>query len=110
MTRNTGSHGASGSLPPADAAAAQATEKELPLVITHADMDAAFERGDAVPVTQSIGWLMRHRDAWWVIYEEGWLRVIEGPIATSIDQLYPRLAAAETAVQDTQPRYRREED
>lgn len=68
---------------------------QLPLTISHADMDTAFEHGTAIPVAPSIGWLMRHRGAWWVIYEEGWLRLIESTVTEQIDQLYPRLAEAE---------------
>lgn len=74
---------------------ASAPEPALPLVITHSEMDSAFERGEATPVGQSIGWLMRHRKAWWVIYEDGWLRLIESTVTEQIDQLYPRLAKAE---------------
>lgn len=66
-----------------------------PEVIGHAEMDSAFEHGLAIPVSQSTGWLMRYRDAWWVLFEDGWLRVPEGPVADVADRLYPRLAAAE---------------
>lgn len=68
-----------------------------PLLLSHAAMHAAFERGEAEPVGESIGYLMRHRDAWWVLYEDGWLRLIESVVTAQLDQLYPRLAQAEAA-------------
>lgn len=69
--------------------------RQLPLTISHADMDTAFEHGTAVPIARSIGWIMRHRGAWWIIYEDGWLRLIPSTVTDQLDQLYPRIAEAE---------------
>lgn len=100
MNRHPSEYGTGSSPRPADTASGP--EGELPLITGHAEMDTAFERGVAVPVSQSIGWLMRYRGAWWVIFEKGWLRVIKGPIADTIDRLHPRIAAAEAAARVSQ--------
>lgn len=100
MTRNPGQHGKD----TADVITTRPPENELPVVVGHAEMDAALEHGLAVTVSQSIGWLMRYQSAWWVIYEEGWYCVPQGPIADSIDQLYPRIVAAETAARQESQR------
>lgn len=72
-------------------------DADIPLAITHADMNAAHECGVAVPLAQSIPWLVRYRDAWWVVYEQGWLRVIDDLAGTDLNQLSARLARAEAA-------------
>lgn len=69
--------------------------RQLPLTISHAEMDTAFEQGTAVPIAQAIGWIIRHRGAWWVIYEDGWLRLIKSTVTDQLDQLYPRITEAE---------------
>ena len=64
----------------------------LPLAISHAEMNAAIDEGDAPPLSQSHGWLARYLDAWWVEYEGGWLRVIDAAAARELDQVAARLA------------------
>jgi hypothetical protein len=56
-----------------------------PLELTHAQMNAAYDNGHAVPFA-GIPWLIRYDGAWWVIYEGGWLRIIDQPTADSLDQ------------------------
>lgn len=72
-------------------------ESDPPLLISHAEMDNAVEHGEARSLAESIGWITRYRDAWWVIYEDGWLRMITSVVTDQLDRLYPRLAAAEEA-------------
>jgi hypothetical protein len=64
------------------------------LAISHAEMNAAIERGQAEPLSQSHGWLARYRDGWWVEYEGGWLRVIDAAAEQELDQVAARLAEA----------------
>jgi hypothetical protein len=104
MTVHPSDHGQDTGTSPRFAETAAGPPEELPLITGHAEMDGAFQRGLAVPVTESIGWLMRYRGAWWVIFEDGWLRVIEGPVADSISRLHPRLAAAEAAAREAADR------
>ncbi|HTU74681.1 MAG TPA: hypothetical protein VMG38_14295 [Trebonia sp.] len=63
-----------------------------PLAISHAEMNAAIDKGDAKPLSQSHGWLARYLNAWWVEYEGGWLRVIDTTAARDLNQVATRLA------------------
>jgi hypothetical protein len=76
---------------PADAA------DQVPLAVTHAEMNAAYDSGEAVPLGQSLSWLVRYRDAWWVVYERGWLRIADDITAADLDQAAARLKQAEAA-------------
>ena len=63
----------------------------LPLAVTHAQMNAAYDTGEAVPLAQSCSWLVRYRDAWRVVYEHGWLRVTDTATAEDLDRAASRL-------------------
>ena len=85
---------------PAGKTAAQASapcDPAAPRVISHAEMDAAYDSGHAVPLGQGIAWLARYRDAWWVAYERGWLRVTDDVMAADLDQAAAHLTAADAA-------------
>jgi hypothetical protein len=66
-----------------------------PLVMSHAEMNAAYDSGAAVPLAQAISWLVRYLDAWWVVYERGWLRITDELTATDLDQATARLSEAD---------------
>jgi len=75
---------------------------QVPLAVTHAEMNAAYDSGEAVPLAQSVSWLVRYRDAWWVVYERGWLRIADDITAADLDQAAARLTQAEAvAARDT---------
>jgi hypothetical protein len=65
---------------------------DLALKITHAEMDAAVNIGDAIPLALSGGWLTHYLDAWWVQSEIGWLRVTDEATTADIDHVAARLA------------------
>jgi hypothetical protein len=67
----------------------------LPLEIRHAEMDAAYRTGRAVSLGRTIPWLARYRDAWWVVYERGWLRIDDMAAKADLDHLAARLSRAE---------------
>ena len=67
----------------------------LPLEISHAEMDAAYRAGRAVSLDRAIPWLARYRDAWWVAYERGWLRIDDAAAEADLDHLAARLSRAE---------------
>jgi hypothetical protein len=68
-------------------------------------VNAAYDSGEAVPLGQSVSWLVRYRDAWWVVYERDWLRIADDTTAADLDQAAARLTQAETAAaRDTAPR------
>jgi hypothetical protein len=66
-----------------------------PLAVSHAEMNAAHEDGTAVLLAESVSWLARYQDAWWVVYEHGWLRITDDLASADLDQVSARLRAAE---------------
>jgi len=68
----------------------------LPLAMTHAAMNAAYDNGDAVPLGTAVAWLLRYRQAWWVLYERGWLRIADNATAEDLDRAAARLAEPES--------------
>jgi len=68
---------------------------ELPLAVSHAAMNAAYDKGEAIPLAASMTWLIRYQDSWWVVYERGWLRVTDTATAEDLDQASARLDEAE---------------
>jgi hypothetical protein len=66
-------------------------------------MNAAYDRGEAVPLAHSISWLTRYQDAWWVVYEGGWLRITDELTIADIDDRAARLTA------EPQPAHPKEE-
>ena len=58
---------------------------------------AALSAGTAEPFGQGFPWLVRYLDSWWVLYEHGWLRVIDEHVAADLDHAAGRLAEAERA-------------
>jgi hypothetical protein len=84
----------SASAKPAPESPAPDPATELPLAVTHAAMNAAYDNGQAVPLTASLTWLTRYQDSWWVVYERGWLRVTDTATAEDLDQAAARLTEA----------------
>ena len=79
---------------PTSAAPDQPPGPELPLAVTHATMNAAYDNGEAVPLAAAMAWLTRYQDSWWVVYERGWLRVTDTATAEDLDQAAARLTEA----------------
>ena len=75
----------------------------LPLSISHADMNTAHADGDATPLAASISWLTRYRDAWWVVYEGGWLRITDDLTAADIESCAIRLSTQQTQEEPCPP-------
>jgi hypothetical protein len=73
------------------------TERELPAAISHAEMNAACDRGDAAPLAPAISWLTRYQDTWWVVYEGGWLRITDELTEADIDDCAARLTTGTAA-------------
>ncbi len=76
--------------------AAEAPADDRVLEISHAQMDAAHNDGEAIPFGQSVPWLVRYDSSWWVVYERGWLRITDELTATDIDQRAAQLPKADT--------------
>jgi hypothetical protein len=60
-------------------------------------MDNARARGEARPLAGGVTWIARYKDAWWIAYEGGWLRVVDEPLQADLDRNSARLEAAESA-------------
>ena len=73
---------------------------DLPLAMTHAAMNAAYDNGDAIPLGPAVAWLTRYREAWWVVYECGWLRVTDKVTVEDLNRAAIRLAQAGNSAQD----------
>jgi hypothetical protein len=67
------------------------SEDEQARVMSHGEMNAAYLSGQAVPLAQSISWLVRYQGSWWVVYERGWLRVTDDLVAADMDSSASRL-------------------
>ena len=48
-------------------------------------MNAAPTSGDAVPFTGTIPWLVRYDNSWWVVHDQGWLRITDTLTAADLD-------------------------
>jgi hypothetical protein len=81
---------------PPSSAAHDPTE-DVPLEVSHAEMDAAHVRGEAEPLGHAIPWLARYQDVWWIVYEGGWLRVVDESTEADLDHAAARLTPAEAA-------------
>jgi hypothetical protein len=53
--------------------------------MSHGGMNTAYLSGEAVPLAQSVSWLVRYHGSWWVVYERGWLRVTNDLVEADID-------------------------
>jgi hypothetical protein len=80
-----------------------AAPDDPPPAMTHAAMNAAFDEGSAVMLSVAVNWVVRYREAWWVVYERGWLRITDAATAQDLDQAAGRLAQAEAAAERTGP-------
>jgi hypothetical protein len=74
-----------------------------PPEITHAAMNAAFDEGAAALLSVAVNWVVRYREAWWVVYEHGWLRITDDAAAADLDQAAGRLAQAEAVAKHAGP-------
>ena len=71
--------------------AAGAPAGDRVLEISHAQMDAAHNNGEAIPFAQFVPWLVRYDDSWWVVYERGWLRITDELTTSSTEPpRYPK--------------------
>lgn len=82
------------STPSGDHAPVAQSADEIPAV-SHAEMNSAYERGDAVYLAQSMPWAMRYRDAWWVVFDGGWLCLADGLVDPDLGAITARLTTAE---------------
>lgn len=82
----------SGKNTPAPSATPAAFEETR--AVSHQEMDAAFARGEALLLNRSMPWLMRFRDSWWVVFNHGWIRIVDGLMSDDVENAAVRLTAA----------------
>jgi hypothetical protein len=70
-------------------------EDGMPLAMSHAAMNAAYNTGEVTLLAASMAWITRYRGAWWVACERGWLRVADAVLAEDLDKAATRLAEAQ---------------
>jgi hypothetical protein len=88
----------------ADGLAGAVTGEIVPdggLLVSHAAMNAAYDNGEALPLGQSVSWIVRYRDTWWVVYEHGWLRITDEATTADLDRIAPRLNRADVTAAST---------
>jgi hypothetical protein len=56
------------------------------LEISHAEMNAAHVSGTAVPFAETIPWLVRYDNSWWVVHDQGWLRITDELAAQDLNE------------------------
>lgn len=61
-----------------------ATDEPLPLRLTFEQMVEAQRQGLAAPFSPTVQQITRYREAWWVVYERGWLLITDGDVADEI--------------------------
>jgi hypothetical protein len=57
-------------------------------------MNTAYLSGQAVPLAQSVSWLVRYQGSWWVVYEGGWLRINDNLVEADVDSCASMLTDA----------------
>ncbi|MET8139876.1 hypothetical protein ABZU32_06145 [Sphaerisporangium sp. NPDC005288] len=69
----------------------------LPVIISHADMNKAFDRGLVSPLGQTIAYAVRYQDTWWIHFEKGWIRT-DKKLADMLDAEAARITAQDAIV------------
>jgi hypothetical protein len=62
--------------------------------MSHGEMNIAYLSRLAVPLAQSVSWLVRCQGSWWVVYERGWLRITDDLIEADISTCASRMTEA----------------
>lgn len=68
-----------------------------PMIISHAEMHAAYDQGQATPLGQTIAYITRYQDTWWILFEGGWIRA-DHDLATMLDVEAARITAQDALI------------
>ncbi|MFG1878029.1 hypothetical protein ACGFIV_24560 [Sphaerisporangium sp. NPDC049003] len=68
-----------------------------PVIISHAEMNRAFDQGLVSPLGQTIAYVVRYQDTWWIHFEKGWVRS-DNKLADMLDAEAARITAQDTIV------------
>jgi hypothetical protein len=66
-------------------AAGNTAAEDQRLELSHAEMNAAHDSGAAVPFAETVPWLVRYDNSWWVDHDHGWLRITDTLTAADLD-------------------------
>jgi hypothetical protein len=73
--------------------------------ISHAQMNEALGARAAVPLGPGLRWVVRYLGAWWVEYENGWLRITDDDVTADLDDVAVRLREASTIAATEEARH-----
>jgi hypothetical protein len=59
---------------------------DVPLEICYEEIRAAYERGDARPLSDVITDIARYRGQWWIAHTHIWLLITDQPTVTKLDR------------------------
>lgn len=63
-----------------------------------------------MPLGQGLAWVARYVGAWWVEYENGWLRVTDSDVAIELDDVAARLGEASAIAEGNETEHQRGAD
>lgn len=66
-------------------------------IISHAEMNAAYQKGLVTPLGQRIAYAVHYDDTWWIHYEGGWIRT-DQTLADTLDAEAERITAQDTII------------
>lgn len=67
--------------------------------MTHAQINAAYDRGEVRPFSRGLGYLIHHAGTWWIHHTTGWLRA-DPTLNTILDAEAARLEGRANQIRD----------
>ncbi|HLL66740.1 MAG TPA: hypothetical protein VK453_13530 [Micromonosporaceae bacterium] len=71
---------------PARVPTADRNVDRVPLEISYAEIRAAYDSGDATPLSNVITDIARYRNHWWIAHTHTWLLITDEPTITKLDR------------------------
>ena len=71
---------------PAQPQAADCSPDDIPLEISYAEIRAAYDNGDATPLSDVITDIARYRKHWWIAHTHTWLLITDEPTIAKLNR------------------------
>lgn len=68
-----------------------------PMIITHAEMNTAYDQGLVQPLGQTVAFAVHYQGTWWINYEGGWIRT-DKALADTLDAESARMTAQDALI------------